>query len=79
MLQYACWTALELHGFGCNLQHHASYKAEVQSAVLEVCNVSEKWKCTGLMPFGKPIGGPGFPGREKTFEPIDKRVRLLDQ
>jgi hypothetical protein len=31
------------------------------------------------MPFGKPSGGPGKPGTEKEFKPLDDRVLVLNE
>lgn len=75
MLQHSCWVALSLAGFGCNLQHHASYIEEIQEAVVEACEVPKEWKCTGLMPFGEIKGEP----KEKTFRPVEERVKVLDK
>ncbi|KZP19987.1 nitroreductase [Athelia psychrophila] len=78
MLQFVIWTALEAEGLGASLQHHASYSPDIASGIHSEFDLPETWKCTALMPFGVPAGPPGMAGREKTFLPIDERVRVFD-
>lgn len=78
MLQFVVWTALEAEGLGASLQHHAAYADEIASGIRREFGLSETWKCTGLMPFGVPVGPPGQPGREKTFKLIGERVRVIN-
>ncbi|XAO26521.1 hypothetical protein I312_105358 [Cryptococcus bacillisporus CA1280] len=77
ILQYITWTALAAEGHGASLQHYAQYSAETQAAITELVDVSPNWKVTGLLPFGIPSGPPGPPGREKAFEPIEKRTKFF--
>ncbi|KAJ5377632.1 uncharacterized protein N7496_005041 [Penicillium cataractarum] len=67
MHQFALWTLLEAEGLGCNLQH---YSPMVDARVSEQWNIPLDWSLKSQLVFGKPIGGP----REKTFEPLEKRV-----
>ncbi|KGB77260.1 nitroreductase [Cryptococcus deuterogattii 99/473] len=74
ILQYITWTALAAEGHGASLQHYAQFSAETQAAITELVDVSPNWKVTGLLPFGIPSGPPG---REKAFEPIEKRTKFF--
>lgn len=53
-----------------SLQH---YNEIVETRVRTDFNVPEDWKLIAQMPFGKPEGKP----QEKTFKPIDERVKVL--
>lgn len=70
MLQLAVWTALELEGLGASLQH---YSPLIDAATAEAFDVPASWKLIAQMPFGCP----GAPAGEKTFLPIEQRVRVL--
>ncbi|MCJ1223527.1 hypothetical protein MMC12_000169 [Toensbergia leucococca] len=69
MLQYAVWTALELEGLGCNLQH---YNPLVDSRIQSEWKVPTEWSLKGQLVFGKPSGQP----KEKTFQPLEERVKV---
>lgn len=69
MHQYATWVLLEDVGFGASLQH---YNPIIDEAVAKEWNIPTTWKLTAQMPFGTPTAEPG----EKTFEPIDERLRV---
>ncbi|KAF7968081.1 hypothetical protein HWV62_32023 [Athelia sp. TMB] len=77
MLQFAVWTALEAEGFGASLQHHGAYASEIANGIRSAFGLPESWKSTALMPFGLPSGAPGVTGREKTFKPIEDRVKVF--
>lgn len=70
MLQFAIWTALALEGLGASLQH---YNPLIDGDVAKAFEVPETWKLIAQMPFGTPTAGAG----EKTFLPIETRVRVL--
>lgn len=70
MLQYIVWTALEAAGFGVNLQH---YDPLIVKKVKSTWDIPESWKLLGEMPFGKPLAAP----KEKTFLPLDGRVKVF--
>lgn len=70
MLQFAVWTALEAEGYGASLQH---YTELVEKQVREYWDLSPSWKLIAQMPFGKPINQP----KEKSFEQIEKRVKVF--
>ena len=70
MLQYAIWTALELEGFGASLQH---YNPLIDEEVKHEWNLPNSWNLMAQMPFGKPVAPP----KEKQFQPIEERVKVL--
>lgn len=70
MLQFAIWTALEMEGMGASLQH---YNPLIDAEAAKEFEVPKSWKLIAQMPFGKPIIGAG----EKTFLPIESRVKVL--
>jgi len=78
MLQFAVWTALSNEGLGASLQHYGAYSDEISQNVLKEFNLPSTWKSTAMMPFGVPTGEPGTPGRPKTFQPIEDRVKVFD-
>ncbi|KAJ5119865.1 hypothetical protein N7448_010534 [Penicillium atrosanguineum] len=67
MHQLAVWTLLEAEGLGCSLQHYGSL-ISVQTS--EQWSIPIEWSLKAQLVFGKPTGPP----REKTFEPLDKRL-----
>ena len=69
MLQFIVWTALEQEGFGASLQH---YNPVIDEAIQAAWNIPPSWKLLAQMPFGKPVAHPG----DKTFEPLEKRVKV---
>ena len=72
MLQYSLWTALEAEGLGCSLQH---YNPEVDEKVAAAFDIPAGWKLNAQLVMG---GGPD-PSElpEKTYEPLEKRVKVL--
>lgn len=69
MLQYVVWTSLELEGFGATLQH---YNPLIDQAVQAEWSIPDSWKLIAQMPFGKPAA----PAGEKTFQPLEDRVKF---
>ncbi|WP_309120590.1 nitroreductase family protein [Paenibacillus sp.] len=69
MLQYVVWTALELEGLGCSLQH---YNPLIDDEVRSAWNVPKEWKLIAQMPFGNPTQQPG----DKSFEPLEERMKV---
>ncbi|CAM3280898.1 MULTISPECIES: nitroreductase family protein [Brevibacillus] len=69
MLQFVVWTALEDAGFGASLQH---YNPLIDEEVASTWNLPSTWKLIAQMPFGKPTAEPG----EKTFQPLEERVKF---
>lgn len=70
MHQLAVWTMLEDVGFGASLQH---YNPLIDNEVRKHWSLPEEWKLIAQMPFGVPTGNPG----EKSFEPIEARMRIF--
>ena len=71
MLQYMIWAALSEHDIGASLQH---YNPLIDDAVREEYTVSADWKLVAQMPFGSIAA----PAGDKTFQPLDERVKVFD-
>ncbi|UUZ83566.1 nitroreductase family protein [Paenibacillus sp. P26] len=69
MLQFVIWTALENEGLGVNVQH---YNPLIDEKVKASWNIPASWKLIAQMPFGKPTA----PAGDKTFQPLEERVRV---
>ncbi|KAJ6157855.1 hypothetical protein N7470_005447 [Penicillium chermesinum] len=61
------WTLLETEGLGASLQH---YSPLIDDRVSHEWDIPAAWSLQAQLVFGKPIGPP----REKTFEPVEKRL-----
>ncbi|OUO56106.1 nitroreductase family protein [Candidatus Avelusimicrobium gallicola] len=70
LAEYVVWTALEQAGLGASLQH---YNPLVDQAVQKTFDIPKNWKLIAQMPFGTPAA----PAAEKTFLPIETRVKVL--
>ncbi|CAM4509814.1 hypothetical protein FHS16_003056 [Paenibacillus endophyticus] len=70
MHQLVVWTALEKEGFGASLQH---YNPLIDEEVKKTWSLPDSWQLVAQMPFGKPTAEPG----EKTFQPIEERVKVF--
>lgn len=66
-LWFLAWTLLEAEGLGCSLQH---YNPMLDARIAEQWKVPTEWSLKAQLVFGKPAGVP----REKTFEPLEKRL-----
>ena len=53
MHQYVIWTALEMEGLGCNLQH---YNPLIDTRLATEYGVPESWELKAQLVFGKPTG-----------------------
>ena len=71
--QFVVWTALELEGFGCNLQHY-NYNPEFHKAVLDTWELPAAWKLKSQLNFGVPTEGPN---KTKDFDPIEDRLKVF--
>ena len=69
MHQYAIWNALAALNIGANLQH---YNGVIDEKVAQTWNIDSNWKLIAQMVFG----GITAPAGEKTFEPIEKRLKV---
>lgn len=70
MHQLAVWTMLEDAGLGASLQH---YNPLIDRSVRTEWELPETWELIAQMPFGIPTGKP----KEKTFQPLDRRIKVF--
>ena len=69
MHQYAIWTALASINVGASLQH---YNPAIDEAVARTWNVPASWKLRAQLVFG----GIAAPAGEKSFEPVEARLKV---
>jgi len=70
MHQLMLWTMLEYAGLGASLQH---YNPLIDKDVRAEWRLPEEWRLIAQMPFGLPAATPP----EKTFEPVEARMRVF--
>lgn len=70
MHQFAVWNLLEEAGLGATLQH---YNPLIEDEVRKTWDLPASWTLIAEMPFGTPVAGAG----EKTFQPIEDRVKIF--
>lgn len=70
MLEYIVWTALEAEDVGASLQH---YNPLIDDEVKKAWNLPQKWQLLAQM----PVGSIEAPAGEKSFLPIDERVKIF--
>lgn len=75
MHQFLVWTAFELEGLGCNLQHF-NFMPEFAEAVLKQWDLPPRWQLKSQLVFGEPSDGLKR-RKERTYEPLAGRVRLF--
>ncbi|KAH8691407.1 Nitroreductase-like protein [Talaromyces proteolyticus] len=75
MHQFAVWTALKAEGLGASLQHF-NFLAPWAEKITEDYKLPKDWKLKAQLVFGTPTGGPA---QEKTFKPIEERVKVFGQ
>ncbi|KAJ7670425.1 nitroreductase [Mycena rosella] len=73
MLQHAVWTSFTLEGLGTSLQHNGAYSDELVSNIQKTFSLPSTWTSTAIMPFGDPAAPPA----EKSFSPIEDRVKVV--
>ncbi len=71
MLQFVIWTMLAEQNIGASLQH---YNPLIDDEVKKTWNLPQSWKLIAQMPFGSMTA----PAGDKTFLPIEKRLRIFD-
>ena len=71
MLQFSVWCALAEAGIGANLQH---YNPIIDSEVHRAFNIPATWRLVAQMPVGEILSAP----QDKTYEPIEKRLKVLN-
>ncbi len=70
MLQHVVWTSFAVEGIGASLQH---YNPLIDDSIREYFNLDESWKLSAQMPFGSIKQEAG----EKSFEPLEKRLKVF--
>ena len=70
MVQFAVWTAFSTEGLGGSLQH---YTELIDEEIKREFNIPNSWKMISQMPFGNTLE----PADEKTFTPLQDRVKVL--
>lgn len=75
MHQFLVWTALELEGLGCNLQHF-NFMSEFSEMVRERWSLPKSWILKSQLVFGKPVDGLKR-RKERTYEPLEGRVKIF--
>ena len=75
MHQFIAWTALELEGLGCNLQHYDFMPGFVDE-VRKEWNIPENWMLHSQLVLGKPVDGVLKRSRERTYEKLEERVMM---
>ena len=71
MLQFSIWSALAGVGIGASLQH---YNPIIDADVRSTFKVPATWRLIAQMPFGEILSAP----QDKTFEPLEKRFKILN-
>lgn len=71
MLQFAIWAQLEAAGLGASLQH---YNPIIDNEVRNAFTIPSDWRLIAQMPFGVPTEDPNV----KDFEPIERRVIVIE-
>ncbi|CAK4031084.1 nitroreductase HBN1 [Lecanosticta acicola] len=74
MHQYVLWTALEAEGLGCNLQH---YNPLADQKVSEHFGVPLEWSQKAQLVFGEPADAKRENLQERTFQPVEERVKFF--
>lgn len=69
MHQYAIWTTLAAAGIGANLQH---YNPVIDQAVARQWDIPDNWTLRAQLVFG----GIEAPAGEKTFAPLQERLKV---
>ena len=71
MLQFVIWTMRGEQNIGASLQH---YNPLIDDEVKKTWNLPQSWKLIAQMPFGSMTA----PAGDKTFLPIEERLRIFD-
>ena len=70
MHQYAMWTELRTLNVGANLQH---YNPLVDEDAAKAFSIPDSWELVAQMPFGNIVE----PAGEKTYQPVNERMKVL--
>jgi predicted oxidoreductase (fatty acid repression mutant protein) len=60
---------------GATIQHYGGMSKDVEAGIIKAFDLPTHWRSTGLMPFGVPAGPP----KERTYAPIEDRVKVITQ
>ncbi len=71
MLQYMVWIALSAHSIGASLQH---YNPLIDDEIHHEYDIPDNWQLIAQMPFGSIAA----PAADKTFIPINQRLKIFD-
>ncbi|KAK5062586.1 hypothetical protein LTR84_004659 [Exophiala bonariae] len=77
MHQFIAWTAFELEGLGCNLQHY-NFMPQFSAEVASEWKLPESWKLLSQLVFGTPTDGLKR-SRERTYLPVEDRVKVFGE
>lgn len=75
MHQYLVWTALELEGLGCNLQHF-NFMPDFAEGVVKKWGLPGTWKLKAQLVFGQPADGL-VRKNERTYQSLEERVKVF--
>ena len=70
MHQYAMWTELRTLNVGANLQH---YNPLVDEDAAKAFSIPDSWELVAQIPFGNIVE----PAGEKTYQPVNERMKVL--
>lgn len=70
MHQYAMWIELRTLNVGANLQH---YNPLVDEDAAKAFSIPDSWELVAQMPFGNIVE----PAGEKTYQPVNERMKVL--
>jgi uncharacterized protein len=70
------WTALSQEGIGCNLQHY-NFLPGLNKEILEKHGVSTAWDLKSQLVFGVPGTERFQRDRERTYKPVEPRVKIF--
>ena len=70
MLQFSVWSALAGNGIGASLQH---YNPIIDEEVHKTFSLPDTWRLIAQMPIGEILSAP----QGKTYEPLEKRLKIL--
>jgi uncharacterized protein len=69
------WSAFELEGLGCNLQHY-NFSPDFTKEVQETWGLPKTWALKSQLVFGEPQDGLKR-RMERTYLPLEERVKMV--
>lgn len=70
------WTALSLEGLGCSMQHY-NFDPSFTADIKKTWGLPESWDLKSQLVFGAPVKDGFVRDRERTYLPIEPRVRIV--